>query len=74
MNYGVPEDRGIAALRLANADILPFEYSRYAAEVSGEARRKSPGVTGAFSSCSEWRAIQDSNLWPSAPEADALSS
>ena len=22
----------------------------------------------------EWRAIQDSNLWPSAPEADALSS
>jgi len=23
---------------------------------------------------SEWRAIQDSNLWPSAPEADALSS
>lgn len=26
---------GIAALRLANADILPFQYSRYAAEVSG---------------------------------------
>lgn len=26
---------GIAALRLANADILPFEYSRYAGEVSG---------------------------------------
>jgi hypothetical protein len=22
----------------------------------------------------EWRALQDSNLWPSAPEADALSS
>ena len=22
----------------------------------------------------DWRAIQDSNLWPSAPEADALSS
>ena len=22
----------------------------------------------------EWRAVQDSNLWPSAPEADALSS
>jgi len=21
-----------------------------------------------------WRALQDSNLWPSAPEADALSS
>lgn len=26
---------GIAALRMANADILPFQYSRYAAEVSG---------------------------------------
>jgi N-acetylated-alpha-linked acidic dipeptidase len=26
---------GLAALRLANADILPFEYSKYAGEVSG---------------------------------------
>ncbi len=26
---------GIAALRLANADILPFQYSRYAGEVGG---------------------------------------
>jgi hypothetical protein len=32
-------------------------------------REKTAGKTGPW-----WRAIQDSNLWPSAPEADALSS
>ena len=31
-------------------------------------------LVGIHAALSVWRALQDSNLWPSAPEADALSS
>lgn len=53
---------GIAALRLANADILPFQYSRYAAEVSGYLDRLSASQTAV----SFAREAEQAEAWKSA--------
>lgn len=61
---------GIAALRLANADILPFQYSRYAAEVG----RHLDSLSARQSTVTFAREVEQAEAWKSAAvELEGLS-
>ncbi len=62
-------ERRAAAVVGGHAPAVP----PFARVVKGEGPG-APAENADASGPSEWRAVQDSNLWPSAPEADALSS
>jgi hypothetical protein len=58
---------------------LPERCEAWRARVVQQEPAKAPEIphdcqTFVTQPCERWRARQDSNLWPSAPEADALSS
>jgi integrase len=65
---GAPEQRAAAAAAGHAPAVPPFVQ---VVKSEGPDARAETAVT---SGPSRWRAVQDSNLWPSAPEADALSS
>ncbi len=68
---GPAEPPAEAPRAVAGAGVLDSMLDRAPEKKKG---RNSEAVKPSDSGPLEWRAIQDSNLWPSAPEADALSS
>ena len=65
-----PETNAIASGATGSARLVPV-LSLHAQPVKGSG--PTPGDEAKEVGPLGWRAIQDSNLWPSAPEADALS-
>ncbi len=64
--------RGIAAM-LAVAVIATAANRERTVGGKHETKAGTPRRNRRKSRPVDWRAVQDSNLWPSAPEADALS-
>ncbi len=65
----IEERTAIAGSPAAEARVALLSHSARSVEGEGPDPRAKTAVESGLN----WRAIQDSNLWPSAPEADALS-